>query len=67
MTKTTKPKSKVGRPRKAGSRSSLVMARLTDEEHGMLRYLVANGGESYSNVMRIALRLYYHMVRAHED
>lgn len=66
MTKT-KPKSKVGRPRKAGARGNALYIRLNDEEKEMLWYLVSNGGATFSNVMRIALRFYYHMVRAHED
>lgn len=66
MTKT-KPKSRVGRPRKAGARSRYIKIRLNDEEYGMVLHLLANGGGSYSNIFRAALRLYYHMTHANND
>lgn len=58
---------KVGRPKKEDSRSDSIKVRLNSDERDMLEYLTANGGESYSNVLRIALRNYYHLYRANED
>ena len=63
MTKTPK----VGRPKKVGARSNALYIRLNDDEKDMLWYLVSNGGATYSNVIRTALRYYYHAIRSIKD
>ena len=51
---------KRGRPSKESVKWYIVKARLDDDEHAMLDKLHAVTRLSRSNIMRAALRLYYH-------
>lgn len=56
-----KTEKKRGRPVKENVKWYVVKARMDDDEYAMLDKLHAVTGLSRSNIMRAALRLYYHM------
>ena len=54
---------KRGRPKKDNTRDHQVKVRLSGDELGMILDRVNRTGDSYSGVMRKALRFYYRMAK----
>lgn len=52
---------KRGRPEKDGKLDTRLVVRLSDDDYGKLQSKVNESGDTYSDVMRKALRLYYYM------
>lgn len=48
-----------GRPAKGDKKNNRIVVRLTDRELSEVLGIVSETGESYSNVVRKALKLYY--------
>lgn len=50
-----------GRPRKEESYSEMICTRLDDKDMSMLRHLEIESDDTRSDIMRKALRTYYHI------
>ena len=54
---------KRGRPEKEVRMDSRLVVRLSEDDYGKLQAKVNETGDTYSDVMRKALRLYYYMTK----
>jgi uncharacterized protein (DUF4415 family) len=56
----------VGRPKKENAKDKVVHVRLDEDDFGMILDVSTDTGESYSDIMRKALRFYYRLGRIHK-